>query len=67
GIEILTGVKAGQLRNDGTYDPGTVHYKVNKRLGEMSQRMIALRGLLGLEEETSRSEVEALAQPRSKP
>jgi lon-related putative ATP-dependent protease len=67
GIEILTGVKAGQLRNDGTYEPGTVHYGVNKRLAEMNQRMVALRGPSGLDEETPRSEVEALAQPRSKP
>lgn len=67
GIEILTGVKAGQLKTDGTYEPGTVHYKVNKRLAEMNQRMVTLRGASGLDEEPSRSEVEALAQPRSKP
>jgi predicted ATP-dependent protease len=67
GIEILTGVNAGQLKNDGTYEPGTVHFKVNKRLAEMSQRMASLRGSSGLDEEPSRSEIETLAQPRSKP
>jgi hypothetical protein len=67
GIETLTGVNAGQLKSDGTYEPGTVHYRVNKRLGAMNQRMVALRGSSGLDDETSRSEVEALAQPRSKP
>ena len=67
GIEVLTGVKAGQLKSDGTYEPGTVHYKANKRLAEMNQRMVALRGPSGLDEEASRSEIEAIAQPRSTP
>jgi lon-related putative ATP-dependent protease len=67
GIEILTGVNAGQLKNDGTYEPGTVHFKVNKRLAEMSQRMASLRGSPALGEETSRSPIETLAQPSSKP
>ncbi len=67
GIEILTGVSAGQLKSDGTYEPGTVHYRVNKRLAEMNQRMVALGGSLKLEEETPPSEIEALARPFSKP
>jgi lon-related putative ATP-dependent protease len=44
GIEILTGVKAGKLQNDGTYELGTVHYRVNKRLAEMTQKMARIRG-----------------------
>jgi len=67
GMEILTGVNAGQLKRDGTYDPGTVNYRVNKRLAEMTQRMAALAGPLRLEEETPPSEIEALAKPPSKP
>ncbi len=67
GTEILTGVNAGQLKSDGTYDPGTVNYRVNKRLAEMTQRMAALAGPLRLEEETPPSEIEALAKPPSKP
>ena len=67
GMEILTGVNAGQLKSDGTYDPGTVNYRVNKRLAEMTQRMAALAGPLRLEEETPSSEIEALAKPPSKP
>ncbi|HZF21694.1 MAG TPA: AAA family ATPase, partial [Dongiaceae bacterium] len=66
GIEILTGVNAGQLRSDGSYEPNTVHYRVNKRLSEMNQRMAALGGPSRLEEEAPASEVEALAQTRSK-
>jgi lon-related putative ATP-dependent protease len=65
GIEILTGVNAGQLKNDGTYEPGTVHYRVNKRLAEMNQRLVALGGSSRLDEETPRSEIEALARPHS--
>jgi lon-related putative ATP-dependent protease len=37
GIEILTGVRAGELRNDGTFEPGTVHYRANERLAEMAE------------------------------
>jgi predicted ATP-dependent protease len=44
GIEILTGVKAGKLLNDGTYELGSVHYRVNKRLAEMSQKMARVTG-----------------------
>jgi len=67
GMEILTGVNAGQLKNDGTYDPGTVNYRVNKRLAEMAQRMAALVHSSRLEGETRPSEIETLAQPYSKP
>ena len=67
GIEILTGVNAGQLKTDGTYDPGTVNYKVNKRLAEMTQRLAALVSSSKLEEETPPSEIETLAKPPSKP
>jgi len=66
GIEVLTGVNAGQLRGDGTYEPGTVHYRVNKRLAEMNLRMAALGGPSRLEEDAQTSEVEALAQTRPK-
>jgi lon-related putative ATP-dependent protease len=66
GIEVLTGVNAGQLTSDGTYEPNTVHYRVNKRLAEMNQRMAALGGPSRLEEEAPASEVDALAQTRPK-
>src|SRR5256712_80798 len=66
GIEILTGVKAGQLKSDGTYDAGTVNYNVNKRLAEMTKRLAALVSSSRLEGETPPSEIEALAQPGSK-
>ncbi len=39
GIEVLTGVKAGVLRQDGTYPEGTLNYKVTKALGEMAEKL----------------------------
>ena len=38
GIEVLTSVSAGVRREDGTYAEGTVHYLVEQRLDEMSER-----------------------------
>ncbi len=39
GIEVLTGVKAGERKKDGTFDEGTVNDKVDKRLREMAERL----------------------------
>jgi len=39
GIEILTGVKAGERRVDGTYEEGTINHFVQKRLMEMAERI----------------------------
>jgi lon-related putative ATP-dependent protease len=39
GIEILTGVKAGQRGVDGTFEAGTVNYLVDKRLRELAEKM----------------------------
>ena len=38
GIEILTGVKAGKKKADGTYPAGTVNFKVEQKLNEMAQK-----------------------------
>ena len=38
GIEVLTGVPAGALREDGMYPEGTVHYLVEQRLKDMAQK-----------------------------
>lgn len=37
GIEILTGMKAGQKRKDGTYPPGTINYLVYEKLKKYAQ------------------------------
>ncbi|MEW6108799.1 MAG: ATP-binding protein [Nitrospirota bacterium] len=37
GLEIFTGLPAGQVREDGTYPEGTINYLVTKRLEEISQ------------------------------
>ncbi len=39
GIEILTGVKAGARREDGTFEEGSVNDRVDKRLRELAERM----------------------------
>lgn len=39
GIEILTGVKAGKRQEDGTFEKGTVNYKVDERLKEMAEKL----------------------------
>jgi predicted ATP-dependent protease len=39
GIEILTGVPAGERQQDGTYPESTVNYFVDKRLREMAERL----------------------------
>lgn len=39
GIEILTGVPAGELQDDGAYPEGTINYLVNQRLQEQADSM----------------------------
>jgi hypothetical protein len=37
GLEIMTGMQVGVLRDDGTYPEGTINYLVVKRLTEISE------------------------------
>ncbi|MFA4915913.1 MAG: AAA family ATPase [Syntrophales bacterium] len=37
GIEILTGLKAGDLKADGTYPKGTINFLVDKKLRELAE------------------------------
>ncbi len=39
GIEVLTGVKAGEKQQNGAYPEGTVNYLVTKVLGEMAEKL----------------------------
>jgi len=39
GIEILTGVKAGKRRPDGTFEEESVNYRVDRRLKEMAEKL----------------------------
>jgi hypothetical protein len=39
GIEMLTGVPAGERQKDGTYPESTVNYFVDKHLKEMAERL----------------------------
>ena len=38
GIEVLTGVPAGDVQEDGAYPEGTVHHLVEKRLLDMAKK-----------------------------
>jgi lon-related putative ATP-dependent protease len=62
GIEILTGVKAGEIKSDGTYEPGTVHYRADKRLSEMAQRIARFSEPSGTTGESRQVEIETLAE-----
>jgi lon-related putative ATP-dependent protease len=42
GIEILTGLPAGEKGLDGTYPPGTIHYLVNKQLTAYTDTLIKM-------------------------
>ncbi len=39
GIQVLTGIPAGERREDGTYPEGTINYLVSNRLGRMAERL----------------------------
>jgi hypothetical protein len=39
GIEVLTGVKAGERKPDGAYNEGTINHFVQKQLVEMAERI----------------------------
>lgn len=39
GTEVLTGVEAGERREDGTYPEGSINYKVDKQLKEMAAKL----------------------------
>jgi predicted ATP-dependent protease len=42
GVELLTGVLAGERQEDGAYPPGTVHGRVQDRLRRYAERFNAL-------------------------
>jgi lon-related putative ATP-dependent protease len=39
GLEIITGMQVGEVRDDGTYPEGTINYLVVKRLTEISEAL----------------------------
>jgi lon-related putative ATP-dependent protease len=39
GIEVLTGVRAGSLTDDGNYEADSLHFEVNQRLVKMAREM----------------------------
>jgi predicted ATP-dependent protease len=45
GIAVLTGVKSGERREDGTFENGTVNHKVDKRLKNMAEKLKEFQAL----------------------
>jgi predicted ATP-dependent protease len=39
GIEVLTGVKAGAMLADGSFEPDSINFKVNKQLESMAEKL----------------------------
>ena len=39
GIEVLTGVKAGKRRKDGSFEPDSINGRVQKRLVSLAERL----------------------------
>ena len=54
GMEVLTGVKAGERKKDGAFDEETVNYRVDKRLKQMAEKLREFP-LLFMEEKKSES------------
>ena len=47
GIEILTGVSAGERRADGGFESGSVNERVDRQLAEMAASLARFGGFLG--------------------
>jgi lon-related putative ATP-dependent protease len=54
GIEVLTGIKAGQRLEDGSFEPDSINDRVQKRLATLAER---LRDFTKGEEKTQSTEV----------
>jgi lon-related putative ATP-dependent protease len=52
GIEVLTGVKAGERQKDGTFEEGTVNYRVDKRIKQMAEELKGYPSALAEEKKT---------------
>jgi lon-related putative ATP-dependent protease len=48
GIEVLTAKKAGQRREDGSYEEGTVNFLVDKQLKDMAEKLKEYPNLQGV-------------------
>ena len=63
GIQILTGVAAGERQPDGSWPEGTVNYLVDKRLREMAMQLRQF----GRRKEEEKKEEEEEEQPKKEP
>lgn len=49
GIQILTGIPAGERREDGSFPEGTINWMVQKRLEEMAKKLTEFRKKEGVQ------------------
>jgi predicted ATP-dependent protease len=61
GIEILTGIPAGQADEEGNFPEGTINYLANNRLDELSEALKEYES--HGEEETEEPEKDESAEP----
>ena len=47
GIEVITGVRAGKKKQDGSYPVNCINYKVERKLGEMATMLQKFQPLEG--------------------
>ncbi|MBN2240754.1 MAG: AAA family ATPase [Dehalococcoidales bacterium] len=64
GIEILTGIPAGEKQEDGTYPEGTVNYMVDKKLKEMADK---LKGFNSQKDQEEEKELEKQESSKEEP
>jgi len=55
GIEILTGMPAGKIQEDGTYPEGTVNYVVSQKLMELARRAKELEKKLKVADDSGKT------------
>jgi len=67
GIEILTGVTAGERQPDGSWPEGTVNWYVDQRLQEMAMRLRQFGRARDEERKEQEEEKEAEKQPPKEP
>ncbi len=68
GIELLTGVPAGQQAPDGTYPEGTVHQRVDAKLREYARRLKEYGAEVGPQAQVAKPRPEQVAarEPRTR-
>ena len=65
GIEVLTGIPAGEEMADGSYPEGTMHYLVNQRLKSFAETAKAFSGMRDVSEHIAETEPAASVESQN--